>query len=506
MIIREVHGAAAACLVAVLVAATATATAAGVVSGVVIDGLTGQPVRGATVLLEDAGVEMTSDLGGAFQGEAEAGTYTAVVSREGFEPQRVTDIVVADGEVADFAVVLLPSSGTGPAADTGATASADVDGTADAAGTQGGGAAFTGEITVTADAVTSTAAALLAERKGAAAISDAIGAEEMSRNTGSDAAGALKRVTGISLQNDKFVYVRGLGGRYSNTALNGSRLPSTEFEKKVVPLDLLPANMLNSMRVSKSYTVDRPGDFAAWLVELETLDFPTSETASLGFSMGHDSVATGERFGEYGDGLSWSGDGGQPLPTAFPTEPLIRQSPFNPEGFSPAELEALGESLAGDWTPSFRSSAPANLGYNGTYGNTFGRLGLVVSGTYSHGYDSRAEEQSFYRPAGGGGLATLHTYDLDSWSESVRRGLVGNLSYRLNDEHHVKLRTMVTENSVAETRYQEGYYDVPRALELQELADKLDVSHQSLSEQLRRGHETLIASTLYPQNETLKDL
>ncbi|HEX2224363.1 MAG TPA: TonB-dependent receptor plug domain-containing protein [Thermoanaerobaculia bacterium] len=109
-----------------------------------------------------------------------------------------------------------------------------------------------------AEAATSTEAALLTERKAAAQISDAIGAEEIGKNTGSDAAGVLKRVTGVSLQDDKFVFVRGLGERYSNTTLNGSKLPSTEFERKVVPLDLFPADLLEKITVSKSYTAAGP--------------------------------------------------------------------------------------------------------------------------------------------------------------------------------------------------------------------------------------------------------
>ena len=136
--------------------------------------------------------------------------------------------------------------------------------------------------------------ALLAERKNAAQISDAIGKEEFKKNAGSDAADVVKRVVGISLQDEKYVFVRGLGDRYSNTSLNGSKIPSTEFDKRVVPLDLYPSDLLDTIKVAKSYTVDKPGDFAAGLVEMETLDFPVRETASLGFSLGNHSNATGD--------------------------------------------------------------------------------------------------------------------------------------------------------------------------------------------------------------------
>ena len=102
-------------------------------------------------------------------------------------------------------------------------------------------------------------------------------------------------MTGISVQGDKYVYVRGLGERYSNTQLNGSKLPSTEFDRKVVPFDLFPSGLLEKIRVSKSFTVDKSGDFAAGFVEMDTLDFPAQQTASIGFKLGHHSIATGER-------------------------------------------------------------------------------------------------------------------------------------------------------------------------------------------------------------------
>jgi outer membrane receptor protein involved in Fe transport len=437
---------------ALCVAAAGTAFADGTISGVVIDGLTGQPVRGATIAVGDTGVELSSDIGGSFVTVIAAGTYDVTVTKEGFESQKVTNVVVADGEVADFAVVLLPAAG--------------------AAGSEGAdSAAFAGEIDVVAEASDSTQAALLSERKNAAQISDAIGAEEMKKNVGSDAADVVKRVTGISVQNNKYVYVRGLGERYSNTALNGSKVPSTEFDKKVVPLDLFPSGLLDKIRVSKSYTVDKPGDFAAGFVELETLDFPVSQTAGIGISTGYNSVSTGEAFARYGDGLDWGGGGGQPAPP-LPDEKIIRISPITGEGFTPDELQVLGRQFVGIWrgangtngTPWQGGSnydAPYDLGYNANYGGTFGRFGLVLSGTHSTEFRSRQDERVFYRGSdlNPSGVEPEHDFDINYDTETVKKGLVGNLSFRVNDNHQLKLRTMLTDLSVAQTMFQDGYFD-----------------------------------------------
>lgn len=437
---------------AALLVVPGVAEATGFISGVVIDGLTGQPVRGATVAVDGTDLVFTTDLGGAFRGETAAGTYSVTVTHEGFDGQRVEQVVVADGELADFAVVLLPASG-------------------DSVAVVGGDAAFTGEITVTADPVTSSEVALLTERKNAAQISDSIGKEEFTKNAGSDAADVVKRVVGISLQDDKYVFVRGLGDRYSNTSLNGSKIPSTEFDKKVVPLDLYPADLLDTIRVSKSYTADKPGDFAAGLVEMETLAFPAQQSASLGFSAASHSVTSGETFGQYAGGLGFSGSGGQPLPSILPSEPLVRQNPLTGEGFTPEELQEYGLAILGAgsvWTADggaarypFAGSAgdsPYDGGFNASYGNTFGRLGLVVSGTYGHDYRAKSEEQNFYRfsTSEPNNQFLADFYQFDSDTETVKSGVTGNLAYRFSANHHLKFRSILSRLSTAETRLQSG--------------------------------------------------
>jgi outer membrane receptor protein involved in Fe transport len=480
-----------------LILAPVTAFANGTISGVVIDGFTGQPVRGATLVIEGTDITLPTGVGGDFRGELPAGTYTVVVTSPGFESQKVTDVVVKDGGVADFAVVLLPASSTGEL-DTGPgpelvpenppepTGAAPDDTTIAAApgapATEGAQAStetnpaadsgvFMGEITVEATANDATEAALLAERRNAPMISDSIGKTEMAKNTGADAAQAVKRVTGVSLQEGKYVFVRGLGERYSNTQLNGSKIPSTEFDKKVVPFDLFPSNLLNKIEIAKSYTADKPGDFVAGLVEMDTLDFPATQTATVNFRAGYSGNATGKPFGQYVGGLDWSGNGGQPLPADFPEQPLVRRSPITGEGFTPEELEVYGQQLIGQWRalngptayPWIEpgNDAPYATGLDLGYGATFGKFGLVLSGTHRHGYTGYSEEQNFYRPSSinESGVAVKNAYNLDFNNEFVKRSLVANFAYRFSPNHQVRLNTLLTSLANSETRYQYGYYD-----------------------------------------------
>ena len=475
----------------------AIASAGGTITGVVIDGFTGQPVRGATLSVDGTDISFPTGVGGDFRGEAPAGTYSILVTKPGFEAQRVTDVVVAEGGNADFAVVILPTQGVetvpemtpevteeaGPEVADGAGALMEaeemVESDLSAGGTQvaavtepsddvaSESGVFVGEITVEAAAADeSTEQALLVQRKQASQISDAISKQEIDKNAGGDAAGALQRVTGISVQNDKYVYVRGLGERYSNTTLNGSKLPTTEFDKKVVPLDLFPSKLLDNVKVSKTYSPDMSGDFAAGLVEIETLDFPTQRTLEVSIGGKSNSNTTGDAFGRYVGGLSFSGDGGQSMPASIPKDRyLARGTPFKP-GFTPDELQQFGRDFIGSWTAdntaknyvgSPYAGADPNLGFALTYGDTFGNLGVVISATRAHTYYHQNEEQSYFVLGAGNDLQLTTDYDIATDDEGVRLGLIGNFNYKINEDHRVELRTIFTRDSKAQNRFFAGW-------------------------------------------------
>jgi outer membrane receptor protein involved in Fe transport len=405
----------------------------GEVTGQVVNGLTGEPVRGAAVRFEGTDVLLATDVSGLFRGSAAVGERVAVVSKADFESTRVSGLQVVAGKVVDFSAVLMPLAAAG-------------------------GPRFEEEITVEAASPTvATEAAILVERKAAAQVSDAIGATEIGKNTGSDAAGVLKRVTGISLQDDKYVFVRGLGERYSNTSLNGSRIPSTEFEKKVVPLDLFPSDLLQKVRVMKSYSVDRAGDFAAGLVELETLEFPQQQQAAVGVSFGQNSITTGEPYLAYGGGLSFSGSGGQALPGGVPGQPLVRTSSFRPGGFTPAELETIGEQMVGTWSPA-AEDAPYDRGFDLSYGNTFGRLGVVLSATHDNEIERRQEERTYFSVRTGGGVEPKSFFDIDYGEEKVREAAMANFALRASGNHHLQVRSLYTTLASSEGRLQEGFF------------------------------------------------
>src|SRR5690606_14400499 len=154
-------------------------------------------------------------------------------------------------------------------------------------------------------------AAALDEQRNSTNIITSITAEQISRSPDSDAAAAVQRVSGVSVQDGKYVTVRGLSERYTTTSLNGARLPSPEPERKVVPLDLFPAGLLQSITTAKNFTPDLPGDFSGARVDIRTREFPASRQISYSLGMGANLLATGKDvLAAPTDGMEWLGLGG----------------------------------------------------------------------------------------------------------------------------------------------------------------------------------------------------
>jgi outer membrane receptor protein involved in Fe transport len=398
------------------------------VKGVVRDD-SGAAIPGVTVVARranetDGGEVGVTGMEGEFRIDAlTPGAYVLQAVLDGFQPIN-TSVKLTTGQVLDVAFKLVP--------------------------------AFGETVDVVAKAEQTGEVAILESRREAAVVSDSISAEEIRKTPDSSAASVVERLTGVTLVGDKYVFVRGLGERYSGTTINGSTLPTTETEKRVVPLDLFPAKLLDNVNVVKTYTPDKPGDFGSGVVEMTTTQFPSSATFKLTLGTAYNSGATGESFRRYAGGLDRLGDGGQALSSSIPTDFLKRRSALDPAGFTPAQLETFGEAMVGKWTGANVSSASPSTDFALTYGDTFGRLGVVVSAVSNHGFDVVDEEQRFFGVDAGNILVPINDYSLETNRETANTGFVGNVSLRLNDSNRVFLNSVLTRDASSEDRFQAG--------------------------------------------------
>jgi hypothetical protein len=321
---------------------------------------------------------------------------------------------------------------------------------------------FSETVTVTAQAIdvaTSSAEAQLIERKNSQVITDNLGAQEMKQNGDGDAAAAMQRVTGLSLVDNQYVFVRGLGERYSNTTLAGSVLPTTEPDKKVVPLDLFPTGLIDSVQVNKSYSPDRSAEFAGGLVQIVPLKLPVQPVADLSYGLSFYSTATGKDIPMSPLGSrDWLGydSGARELPGGIPDDKIVRRGIYTPDvGYSPEEITAFGRMLGNQWRPVTESAAPGQ-NWNATFGNRFGNLGVVASVTHSYKEQFVEEDRRFFRIAGDGDLEDTSDYHMQTGTQKAQLGIVGNLSYQFRPTQRLSFENFYTHSGRDEGRFFQG--------------------------------------------------
>ena len=417
----------------VIAAAPAEAQETGWVAGEVIDQNLAITLPGVPVEAVGAGRIAYTDLDGRYRLELPPGSYEIRIVMAGYAEQTVTVEVVA-GRLTAVQVAL-------------------------------GSNVFAEELVVTAptlEADSSTAAAQMMMRMRAPSVQDNIGAIEMSANNDSNAADAMQRVTGVSVVEGQSVFVRGLGERYSNTTLAGATLPTTEPDRRVVPLDLFPIGLIDSVQVSKTYTPDKPSQFAGGLVEIVPLKLPDSTSYQISVGGGWNSLTTGTMgYGYPGGGRDWTGfdDGTRALPAGFPERKVSSRGRFSrTRGFPRDELERIGESFDNVWDPR-PESLPLDQSYSATLGGRFGKLGIVATLRHAQSAQFSQEQQTYYK-VGQGRIERFNgPYDFEISERSGLIGGVGNLAYQFTPNQRLSFENFLTHVGTNETRRFQGYND-----------------------------------------------
>ena len=247
------------------IAAQAADAPAGRITGRIVDAKSGQGIAAAGVQVVGTTIGAQSGVDGRYTiARVPAGTVTLQVRRIGYGPKTVTGILVpANGSLEQD--ITLTSAELQLAA-----------------------------VSVTATKEKGTVNEALNQQKNATNAVNAITAEQIARSPDSDAAQAAQRVSGVTVQDGKYLQVRGLSERYTTASLNGARIPSPEPERKVVPLDLFPANLLQDVTTTKTFTPDQPGDFAGANVNIRTKEFPASRQINYSTSFGANSRVLGQ--------------------------------------------------------------------------------------------------------------------------------------------------------------------------------------------------------------------
>lgn len=291
----------------------------GALRGTIVSVEDKKPVVKARLFFSGTAVEAETDREGAFAIELPAGNYSVSVVHPDYATQTKDNIRVIPEREITLAIELTP------------------------AGLQ------LADYVVTAPYVEGSIASTIEAQRETSAVSEVLGAEQMAAAGDSDAAEALQRVSGLTIEQGKYVLVRGQNFRYTYTLWNGSPLPSPEPLLRVVPLDLFPTGVLSGIEVQKSFSPDRPAEFGGGLINLQTRGIPSEAFVSVTVNGGINS------FSAFSEGLTYQGggtdifgfdDGTRAVPDAIETASNNGEVTVTPRNFSRDEVDALGRTFS----------------------------------------------------------------------------------------------------------------------------------------------------------------
>ena len=225
--------------------------------GKVIDEEFNETMPFANVLVKGTSQGVTTDFDGNYTIIVEPGEYTLVFSFVGYQTKEITGIKVGENEVKELSVNLSSSS----------------------VGLE--------EVVISVSVQKNTDEALLMMQKKSANLMDGLSSESFKKVGSSNLAGAIKRAPGVSVMGGKYVFVRGLGDRYTKSILNGVDIPGLDPDRNTIQMDLFPTNIIDNVQIIKSFTADVPADFTGGLVDIVTKEFPAKRSPVLSVSTGY---------------------------------------------------------------------------------------------------------------------------------------------------------------------------------------------------------------------------
>ena len=398
----------------------------GRIIGKVVDARTGQGLSDVAIQVVGTTTGTSSGLEGRYSlGKVTAGTVTLHIRRLGFAPKTVTGIMLdADGAIEQD-IALDP-----------VTVSLETQ-------------------VVTASVERGSVNAALDKQRTATGVVNSVTREQISKSPDSDAAQAVQRVSGVTVQDGKYVFVRGLGERYTTTSLNGARIPSPEPERKVVPLDLFPSSLIQTVTTSKNFTADQPGDFSGAQVDIRTREFPLGRETEISSSFGYNTAARNQPLVVAPTlGQDWLGFAGseRQLPTEL-SQPLPQQP-------SQTTVNSIVQSFRNAWSPLSKEGAPnrsmsITTGGSKPFGNT-SQAGYVAALSYSYNQEVRDREvRAYAEPTNG--TTEVDRFEGSTGRASVLWGGIGNLSLNLGTSTRISLNNTYNHTADNEARRESGF-------------------------------------------------
>jgi len=429
---------------------TMSLLAQGTISGSIIDAEFGDGLIGANVVIEGTTNGVSTDFEGKYQLKTEPGVYTLIISYIGYSDKKIEGVEVRDNEVTYLDATMSE-----------------------------GGVELDLDVVVTAKVIERSENAVLLLQKKSDKIQDGISSQEMAKLAISDAAGAMKKVTGATVSGGKYIYIRGLGDRYSLTQLNDLVIPSSDPYRNGAQLDLIPSNLLDNIITSKTFTPDQPGTFTGGAVNIKTKSFPEQFSLTFSTSAGYNQQNNfnDEFLTHQGGGTDFWGydDGTRTRPELLDRAdvtrtfelgsnlPVLTRINRDDEGQALADAaDAAINSVSRQFTPTEKTSS-FDHGYGVTFGNQYqlgkNLLGVIASASfkkeYTHLADYTRRNWSLFDINAGDLFNEGDFEETLSNESSTLNGMVG-LSYKINSLNTISLNTIYNHSADKTSRFLTG--------------------------------------------------
>jgi TonB-dependent receptor len=406
----------AAMLMAFLLLSLTTNAQKGKIEGKVTDAK-GQPIAGISVILGGTKTGVSTSVDGYFVINADAGKQSITLSSTAYQEKKIDDIDVTAGQVAHLDIVMEIKVKSNEAVVVRSTS-----------------------------AKKETVAALITYQKNTSVVAQVISAEAIRRSPDKNTGEVLKRVPGTSVQDGKYLVVRGLADRYNQAMLNGILLSSTEPDRKTFSFDLFPAAVIDNIIVNKTFIPELPGEWAGGLIQVNTKDIPSKGFLSIQLGTGFNSQTIGNDFYTYGGGkYDWLGleDKTRGLPTGnFPVKTKF-------EVLTQAQKNEYAKSFKNTWNNKI-ISAPLNASVqlNGGFSSKLfnKKIGGSLSLTYSKS-NKRVEFENKFFSINNGNADVNFDYFNNKYSQDVLVGALGNLTVQLNSNNKITVRNLFNINA-----------------------------------------------------------
>ena len=387
-----------------------------------------EPLSGVTVKITGTAGGSMTDLEGRFSLSLQSGKkYTLLVSAVGYQDKTVAEVEVQEGGANELNITLEVKAKTEE------------------------------NVTVTARASTArkeSVNSMIAFQRNTNTVSSVMAAEAIRRSPDRNTGEVLKRTPGASLQEGKFIVIRGLADRYNQAMLNGILLTSTEPDRKTFSFDLIPSFMIDNLVINKAFVPEYPGEWAGGLIQVNTKDIPARSFMQLQIGTGFNTQTSGKDFyKDQSSATDWLGfdNGFRALPASY-----TRKSAF--DTLSPGEKTAIGKQLRNAWTP-IHSVARPNVSFQlsgGLSQKLWGKaVGIMLGMSYARNQrllklinrSNTLSDNTFY---------TNYDYQDTRYVQEVSLGAIASVSLQLNSMNRIAFKSILNANAPSSVTLRNG--------------------------------------------------